>query len=507
VEICPNPARCGIFSPAHTSFTLEHEIFLTGLTPGTRYYYWIYSRDPSGNETIRGFRTFRTAFLPATPGPTPGPNPTITPRPTLTPRPSNPPTFTPHPTITPAPTRTPFPSPTFPDTTGPFIMRDFPDNITQNSVDIYWSTNEPADGQIELCAQPVRCGAFSQAHTSFTLEHKLTINGLNPGTRYYYWIHSRDRDGNETIRGFRTFRTAFSTDPTPGVTPTATFTPRPTPVPTLSRTPTPTPIPTPTPTFTPTPSRTPTPSPTVSITPTPTITPTPSRTPTPTPIPGGVGMVSINFDDGRSTAYDAGIPILLQAGFKNTNYIHTKDVKRGAPAFITPEQIRSLRDNGMEIGAHSINHVSLISLSEQQIRAEVIGSINDLNDLGITNIKTFAYPFGDQNATVVNVLRTSGLIGARATGSRLNTSNSDVFNLTSHTLTANMTLVQIKSLIDQAKRENKWLILVFHLIDNSGNQYAVTPAMFQGIIDHLKVTGIPVVTMTEGISRMSGLSP
>ncbi|MDR4491622.1 MAG: polysaccharide deacetylase family protein [Candidatus Nitrosocosmicus sp.] len=68
-------------------------------------------------------------------------------------------------------------------------------------------------------------------------------------------------------------------------------------------------------------------------------------------------------------------------------------------------EIRELRNGGMEIGSHTMNHKDLEGLSNSEIEYEIGGSKKCLLDHGI-NATTFAYPFssGTDDEFVINTI-------------------------------------------------------------------------------------------------------
>lgn len=157
------------------------------------------------------------------------------------------------------------------DTTSPIISAISVTNIGPYSADINWTTDEPADGQVEFLNPCPSSGCLTPVVPTLTTAHTINIFNLAPATVYPYRIKSKDTSGNLATSPNQTF-TTMAVTPTPTPTPT----PSPTPTPTPTPTPSPTPSPTPTPTITPTPTLTPTPTPSLTSTPTPTPSPTPS---------------------------------------------------------------------------------------------------------------------------------------------------------------------------------------------------------------------------------------
>src|SRR3954447_4551111 len=70
----------------------------------------------------------------------------------------------------------------------------------------------------------------------------------------------------------------------------------------------------------------------------------------------------ITFDDGWKSQYEVGWPIMKKYGYPFTLFIYTEGVRGGTLGggeAITWEQLGDLRDNGVDIQAHSATHQDL----------------------------------------------------------------------------------------------------------------------------------------------------
>ena len=140
----------------------------------------------------------------------------------------------------------------------------------------------------------------------------------------------------------------------------------------------------------------------------------------------------ISFDDGWKSQYEVAWPIMKKFGYPFTMFIYTEGVRGGSLGggeAITWEQLADMRDNGIDIEAHSATHQDLreghtIMVAnpggkrsrtkltgpqyEQWVRNEVVGCKELLEQrLGI-KVNCFAVPFGNYNQHVKELARNAG---------------------------------------------------------------------------------------------------
>jgi len=140
----------------------------------------------------------------------------------------------------------------------------------------------------------------------------------------------------------------------------------------------------------------------------------------------------ITFDDGWKSQYEVAWPIMKKFGYPFTMFLYTEGIAGGSLGggqAITWEQLADMRDNGIDIEAHTATHQDLreghpISIPgqggkktrtkltgpqyEQWVRNEVVGSKELLEQrLGI-KVNCFAVPFGNYNEHVKELARNAG---------------------------------------------------------------------------------------------------
>ncbi len=106
-----------------------------------------------------------------------------------------------------------------PDTTAPIISGAGVSGVSQTAATIGWTTDEPANGQIEY-GQTSAYGQATSINPSLVTTHSQALGGLAAGTLYHYRIKSRDGAGNLAVSGDSSFSTT-----TAAVAPTITAQP------------------------------------------------------------------------------------------------------------------------------------------------------------------------------------------------------------------------------------------------------------------------------------------
>jgi peptidoglycan/xylan/chitin deacetylase (PgdA/CDA1 family) len=136
--------------------------------------------------------------------------------------------------------------------------------------------------------------------------------------------------------------------------------------------------------------------------------------------------ILITLDDGYVSEIEVGVPILKKYGFPATFFVYLNYINKGGKS-VTWAQLEQLRDDGFEIGSHTVSHLDLKHKPsnvpgdyEAWLKDEVGRSKKELEDkLGI-RCATIAYPFGNHNEKVQLATKAAGYEAAFTTyGARL----------------------------------------------------------------------------------------
>lgn len=118
-------------------------------------------------------------------------------------------------------------------------------------------------------------------------------------------------------------------------------------------------------------------------------------------------IVVLTFDDGYADQYRYAVPLLRKYDGSATFYIVTGQV--GRPRHLTWQQIRSLQAQGMEIGAHGVEHDDLSAMSAAQQTYQIRTSVDRLRSFAHAPVTSYAYPSGRFNSATLGIVEKAGI--------------------------------------------------------------------------------------------------
>ncbi|MFY0640269.1 MAG: polysaccharide deacetylase family protein [Bermanella sp.] len=126
--------------------------------------------------------------------------------------------------------------------------------------------------------------------------------------------------------------------------------------------------------------------------------------------------VAITFDDGYDSIYLAAYPQLKSKGFPFTVFICPKAIDKNHGSTMTWEQLKEIDNNGGNIANHSFEHLHLLEQlnneTQDQWQARITKDISmaqqRLEEQLGPRLKYFAYPYGEFNEILKNLLKNEG---------------------------------------------------------------------------------------------------
>lgn len=132
-------------------------------------------------------------------------------------------------------------------------------------------------------------------------------------------------------------------------------------------------------------------------------------------------FVCLTFDDGYQDNYDIAYPILKQYEIPFAIYITTGFIDNQLPMWwytneklgISTESLKALAADPLcTIGAHTVSHPKLDTLSPEEQRKEIMQSKQELETLLGHPIRHFSYPHGSYNADTLKIVSGSHFVSA-----------------------------------------------------------------------------------------------
>ena len=175
--------------------------------------------------------------------------------------------------------------------------------------------------------------------------------------------------------------------------------------------------------------------------------------------------VAITFDDGYQDNFQAFMS-LAKRGMCGTVFMVSRDVGGRAGwqgeggsgmLMLDKTQLRELLVAGMEVGCHSRSHPRLTEVGDARLCDEVSGARDELQDQIGAGVSSFAYPYGDYDARVVDAVRRAGFSAACVTRSGCGRVEDDPLRLRRIAIFAEDDLASFARKLAFADNEAGWL--------------------------------------------------
>ncbi len=104
------------------------------------------------------------------------------------------------------------------------------------------------------------------------------------------------------------------------------------------------------------------------------------------------GAVVLTFDDGCKSDIEVALPALQERGFESAIFVNPATL--GREGFLSWSDLETLRDAGMHVGSHGLDHRLLDDLSEEELERQLAESRRALEDRLRIEVTTLALPGG-----------------------------------------------------------------------------------------------------------------
>jgi len=163
-------------------------------------------------------------------------------------------------------------------------------------------------------------------------------------------------------------------------------------------------------------------------------------------------VAAISFDDGFANVLENAAPILQEHGFTATNFIVANNIGSrnswdrvlgvATADCMTIDQLKEWAALGHEVGSHTLDHVHLTQVDDDEAARQMRQSRQALEDLTGYPVQGFAYPYGEHVQKHRRMVREAGFSYAVTTERRRSRVGDDVFGLPRLTIRRNDTWLQ-----------------------------------------------------------------
>jgi peptidoglycan/xylan/chitin deacetylase (PgdA/CDA1 family) len=164
-----------------------------------------------------------------------------------------------------------------------------------------------------------------------------------------------------------------------------------------------------------------------------------------------------------------------------------------------------MQADGHEIGGHSVTHPDLTTLSPADLDYELRHSKEYLESVaGAGQVQNLATPYGTYNDAVIAKAKELQYASLRSTDEGFNSKEDfDQYRIEVQNMQKTTTQAEFQSWIDQAKKDNSWLVLVYHRVATSDLEQFDTPeANFRPQMQYLKNSGVTVLTTEQALQEL-----
>jgi peptidoglycan/xylan/chitin deacetylase (PgdA/CDA1 family) len=116
--------------------------------------------------------------------------------------------------------------------------------------------------------------------------------------------------------------------------------------------------------------------------------------------------VRLTFDDGNRSDVIEALPELTRRGL--TAHFFICPARFGTPDFVDEDDVRELRQAGMSLGSHGMDHVRWRRLGRSAMDREIVQAKRVLEETLQAPVDTAACPFGAYDRRTLSALRAAG---------------------------------------------------------------------------------------------------
>lgn len=215
--------------------------------------------------------------------------------------------------------------------------------------------------------------------------------------------------------------------------------------------------------------------------------------------------VSLCFDDFPKCSADTAAKMIEQRGWRATWYVAGGFMGTTEPHYgqmFDASDLQRLHRAGHDFGCHTFDHINCRAATAQALEDQARRSKAFLAQHGITDVASFAFPFGAADYAAKQMMSETGM-ALRGVKPGLNRGTIDLHMLKACGLQDNEGgTASAKSGLTTLSEQSGWQIIFTHDVRENPSPWGVTPAAFETLLDDIAASGAEVLTVGEMVRRL-----
>jgi peptidoglycan/xylan/chitin deacetylase (PgdA/CDA1 family) len=171
--------------------------------------------------------------------------------------------------------------------------------------------------------------------------------------------------------------------------------------------------------------------------------------------------IALSFDDGYKSDLTVVLPLLEE---QKIPAIFFPIVERiGESDRLTWEDIKTISNQGFEIGSHGLSHTNLTELSLNELESELKESKNTIEQKINTKVKHFAVPYGRYNNRIIALAKSLDYKSILTTGLKCNSIDQESFVLYRWNITSDLNINKLRRVLQSNGMLPIKFRIVFHI--------------------------------------------
>ena len=215
--------------------------------------------------------------------------------------------------------------------------------------------------------------------------------------------------------------------------------------------------------------------------------------------------VSLCFDDFPKSAVETAAPMIEAQDWRATWYVAGGFMGKTEPDYGTmfdEGDLARLKQSGHDFGCHTFDHIDCREASAEEIDAQCRQNLDFMQAHGISDVRSFAFPFGAANLTSKKNLSVSDM-ALRGVKPGINRGTVDLNMLKACGLQENNDGIgRAMADLEALQESDGWLILFTHDVRGAPSPWGATPEDYQKLLNAVQASGAEVLTVGEMVARL-----